>query len=96
MNLENKEHYENIISLLKRGLELYANEDSYVVKDGISSPIQKDMGTNARFILDQTNKITDEITILDVEFDELLKENKDDFDPKKLMKKITDLLDDRN
>lgn len=96
MDLKNKEHYENVISLLKRGLELYANEDDYEVKDDVSSPIQKDRGTNARFILDQTNKITDEITILDDDFDMLFNVNKDNIDPKTLMKKITNLLDDRN
>jgi len=96
MNLENKEHYENIISLLEKGLELYADENNYEVTDDTPSPIQMDKGSHARFILDQTNKITDEITILDDEFDELFKVNKDDIDPKTLMKKITDLLDDRN
>jgi len=95
MNLENKEHYENIISLLEKGLELYADENNYEVTDDTPSPIQMDKGSHARFILEQINKITREVKHIDVDFHDLLEKNTDiKFDGEMIMKELIKLKND--
>ena len=94
MNLKNKEHYENIVSLLKMGLEIYADEDNYIIPNDSPSAIQNDKGSNARFTLNQVNNILKEIDNMDNNFEKLLENTKDDVDPELILKKLTDLAND--
>ena len=61
----NLEQYENLILLLKKALEFYANENNYVNKKNNIAMIDADKhGSQARFVLkkiEEFNGINDEI-----------------------------------
>lgn len=56
----NNTQYENIIVLLKKALEFYADEDNYVQKavgSELVTRIEMDNGYQARFAIDNINKL---------------------------------------
>lgn len=96
MDIKDKEVYENIISLLKRGLEIYADEKNYETKDNKLSAINMDSGENARFTLKQVNKILENIESLDNEYDNLMKQiEKNEISPQDILSKIKNLTDEK-
>lgn len=97
MDLKDKELYENVISLLRGGLEIYADESKYETGVGKTSFVDADKGENARFTLNQVDKILKSIESLDNEFDNLIKRGEDqDIDPQTLLKELTRLANEGN
>lgn len=103
MDLMDKEHYLNIIELLKKTLEFYADETNYSGAMGNAAMIEMDRGEQARFTLKSIQSLMKQTQEMGDSFDELLKNVsafKED-DPKenpmdKLLKDIQKLKDGGN
>ena len=107
MELLDKEHYINIIELLKQSLEFYANSSNYngvPEKDfkGFSeSLIIKDRGEQARFALKSVASILKQTQEMGDNLDELLKnvgsgDAEAENTMEELLKKMQNLKDDGN
>lgn len=92
MDLMNKELYENVISLLIKGLEIYADERKYEAPIGVPTQMDLDKGTNARFTLNNVNQILSTIKNIDNDFNSIIKgAESENVDNSELIRKLTDL-----
>jgi len=73
MELLDKEHYVNIIELLKIALEFYAKENNYSGHMGNAAPIDMDRGEQARFTLKNVESILKQTQEMGDNIDELMK-----------------------
>ena len=80
MELLDKEHYVNIIELLKKSLEFYAKEDNYekrpvthICVETMTSNVELDQGGQARFTLKSVESILKQTQEMGDNIDELMK-----------------------
>lgn len=92
-----KEHYENIIELLKRTLSFYSNVDNYVQNKNLNSKlismIELDGGEQARKIIEHVNKLLKQEENVEDDYLKLIKNKKEDLTElkEKIIKDIKDL-----
>jgi len=70
------EEYQNLVGLLKEALKFYANKNNYVQRAGgyneLTSRIELDGGSQARFALKQAEDLTIQIQKMQDEYDKLI------------------------
>jgi type I restriction-modification system DNA methylase subunit len=92
------EEYQNLVGLLQEALKFYAKKNNYVQKAGgyneLTSRIELDAGSQARFALKQAEDLTIQIQKMQEDYDkliaasEMLQATDDMADPQELMKKF--------
>lgn len=92
MELNNKEIYENVISLLKGGLEIYAEENNYEKNSNGKSTIELDKGETARFTLNQIQEILDNIQTMDDDYEEMIKNAESNYNQQKIINDLKDIV----
>lgn len=101
--MNSPEEYENIILLLKKTLEFYADKTNYGNYMGNPSNIDLDEhGSQARFVLKQADDLIEQNRKMQEDYDklvaagEMLQATEDKADPEKLMNFFKILGDERN
>lgn len=74
--MSNIESYQNLITLLKGTLNIYANKENYLIINDNESLIQKDFGNMANFALDKIKEFEDNLNIVD-DYEEYYDDNDD-------------------
>lgn len=90
--MNSPEEYENVFALLKKALEFYADKNQYHDGFGRKTSIDLDEGSQARFVLKQTEDLIEMNRKMQEDYDklmaagEMLQATEDMADPEKLMK----------
>jgi len=98
--MNNIEDYQNLISLLKKALEFYADKENYLFYTHKDAPIALDEGTQARFALDKIKEITAANEKMEADFvknmSEAIENNENTEDMLKIIEEFKNLGDANN
>lgn len=101
--MSSPEEYENLIALLEKALEFYANKTNYDNYMGNPSNIDLDEhGSQARFALSKSKEMTENARKMQEDYDrlmaagEMIQATEETIDPEELIKTLKIFGDDKN
>ena len=106
--MNSPEEYENLIALLEKALEFYADKNNYTPKilkdmgERSLTTVEVDGGSQARFALSKSKEMIENVRKLQEDYDrlmaagEMLQATEDIADPEKLMNLFKVLGDDKD